>query len=46
MAVLRGVARAHRRMGYEFVDLTAVASAANKLTLKYMDVNGYKALLP
>ena len=46
VAVLRGVARAHRRMGYEFVDLTAVASAANKLTMKYMEINGYKSLLP
>ena len=33
VAVLRGVARAHRRMGYEFVDLSAVANAANQLHL-------------
>ena len=46
VAVLRGVARAHRRMGYEFVDLSAVANAANQLTMKYMELNGYEALLP
>ena len=46
VAVLRGVARAHKRMGYEFVDLSAVAAAANKLTMKYMELNGYESLLP
>ena len=34
MNVLRNVARAHRRLGLPFVDLSEVAKAANALTFR------------
>ena len=43
--VLRGVRRHHLRLRLPFVDLKVVAAAANALTRKYIEVNGYRAML-
>ena len=45
LAVLRGIRRAHLRLGLPFIELSEVAKAANTLTRAYVEKFGFRALL-
>ena len=46
VAVLRGIARAHRRLGHQFVGLKKVVAVAHTLTRQYMQRHFPNGLLP
>eukprot|EP00965_Chrysotila_dentata_P141708 4683017-Pleurochrysis_carterae.AAC.1 len=43
---LRGVARVHRALGYQFGSLASVTEVCKGATQAYIDEHGYEALIP